>query len=101
MTSTTTAAIETRMCTSLNSEPLLQLAHPIARDAQLGFVPVFQPHEHAPIHGRKQLLDERHIHDRRAVDADEPSRIEPLLQFCKCDVDDVLASVCGGEGELG
>src|SRR5437773_5952902 len=69
--------------TFLNSQLLLEMPHPIARYAELGFAVVLQPHEDtaAPrlvwgalrmskgVDARVQFTDEGHVDDRGTVDA--------------------------------
>src|SRR5262245_16234854 len=75
------AAAANRRSERLNAEPLFQLPHAVAGDGELGLVIVFQAHEDAAVDGGKQLLDERDVDDRGAVDAREAPRIEPRLEL--------------------
>ena len=61
---------------------------------------VLQPHQHPAVDVGKQLLHEPDVHDRGAMDAHEPARVEPGLELGERVVDDVLAAVDDGEGEL-
>jgi hypothetical protein len=57
-------------------QPRLELADPIPRDAQLRGLVVLRADEHA-VHSGIELLYERGIHNRGAVDANETPRVEP------------------------
>src|ERR671937_422997 len=75
---------------ALNSQPLLQLPHTVPRDAQFRPRIVLQPHEDATVHAREQFLDEGCIQNRRAMNPDESTRVQLLLELGERMVDHVL-----------
>src|SRR5580765_2648524 len=84
---------------SLDSEPFLQLADPIAGHAELSLPVVLQPHQQA-IDAGIQLLHEGDVDYRRTVDANEATRVQMRLEFRHREVDDVFASARDGERQF-
>src|SRR2546427_1776832 len=96
------AIVRTIVAIDRISDPKLVFQRPdaVAGDAKLCLLLVFQPHEDAAVHPGIKLLDQADVDDRRAMNADEASRIELLLELAERVVDHVLASVRAGERQL-
>src|SRR6266851_9310857 len=81
-------------------EALLQVAHAVPRDGELGLSGILEADQHPAVHRGEQLLHERDVHDGRAVDAREAPRIELRVEIAEREVDHMLVAVDDGEGEL-
>src|SRR6185295_288554 len=83
-----------------DAEPLLQLPDAVAGDGELGLLVVLQAHQDAAVDRGEELLHERDVDDRRAMDAREAARVEARLELAQREVDDVLAAARAGECQL-
>src|SRR5262249_37176072 len=65
----------------LKIEVFAKMPHSIARDLQLGALPVFEPNHHAAAKPRSHFFDVLYVKQRCAMNADELRRIELLLEL--------------------
>src|SRR5438105_1699378 len=84
---------------STNTEFFLQFADAVTGDAQFGLRLVFQPDDRA-FDSRIQLLHERDVDNRGAVNPYESAGIQPLLELGERRLDRVLAASGHREREL-
>jgi hypothetical protein len=84
----------------LDAEAGFQVAHAIARHAQLGLAFVFQSHQHSAVDGGIQLLNESGIYNGRAMNADEAPGIEPFFELRQGEIDNVVVPADYRKGEL-
>src|SRR5258705_8576264 len=66
-----------------DTEALFQVAHAVSRHGELGLAGVLQADQHPAVQRGEELLHERDIDDRGAMDAREAARVEPRIEVAQ------------------